>query len=132
MGSENRTFKRIWVCFIPQPAGTVPWLSFWDSLCFFPIRMLFHLLALTFPPSIQDAQSSINDLSGKTASFYSIHILSSLITVLFCFSINWFYSHYLKSRSKPATKHKVSQKIEPNQASPNIRDAYRHPSKLLF
>ena len=78
MGSENWAFKRIWVCFIPQPAGTVPWLNFW-WLCVF----LFHYnvvssIDVDFFSSVQDAQSAINDLSGTIDAFYSVHGLCYL------------------------------------------------------
>lgn len=74
MGSEDWAVKRVWVCVIPKPAGTV---SFYFYVhCFSSLLKLFNLSRDFL---FQDAQSAINDLTGKYDSV--IHILPLQIRV---------------------------------------------------
>ena len=73
MGSEDRPFQGIWICFFSESAGMKSSLHFYIySLADFGVFCVFHSNGRMFwfcDSIYQDAQSAINDLTGKINAF---------------------------------------------------------------
>lgn len=67
MGSEDWAVKRVWVCFFPEPTGD-NFVSVCLLFVFFFFTVILYDHNLIFSYSTQEAQSAINDLTGKDDS----------------------------------------------------------------